>query len=66
MSKPTKEVKVKDADEKAKKLNKADCQKGIMDEAMKLYRGETHSIQQMMAYARQLVKLDGPQNSKEK
>jgi hypothetical protein len=55
--KQNKEVTVKEANEKAAKKSEADCKAGIMDEALKLYRKETHSVQQMLAYARQLDKM---------
>lgn len=58
MPKATKETKVKEADKKAAQAkSKGDCEKAILAEAMKLESGETHSIQQMMAYCRQLKKL---------
>lgn len=58
MAKPTKETPISKANEKAaEKKNKDACREGILDEAMKLERGEQHSIQQMLAYVRQLKKL---------
>ena len=56
---PNKEVTIKDADVKAQNAKtKEHCLKGIQDEAQRLYKNETHSIQQMMAYCRQLEKLE--------
>ena len=58
--KATKEVSVKEADQKAAAAkSKADCEKGILDEAQKLFKSETHSIQQMMAYCKQMSKVSG-------
>ena len=37
--------------------SKGDCEKAILKEAMKLESGEQHSIQQLLAYARQLKKV---------
>lgn len=56
MSKANKETTVKEADAKAQKLNEQKCKEGIFEEALKLYRKETHSVQQMLAYVRQLDK----------
>ena len=57
--KSNKEVTVKEADEKAQDAKTIEhCMKGIYDEAMKLHKNETHSIQQMMAYYRQLEKIE--------
>lgn len=56
--KPTKEITVKEANEKAKDAKGEDaCKKGVFEEAVKLYRNETHSIQQLLAYVRQLDNL---------
>jgi len=58
MSKPNKEVTVKEADVKAQKAkSKEACKEGLYEECLKLYRKETHSIQQLLAYARQLDQL---------
>lgn len=51
-----KDTTVKDADSKAQKMNEQKCKEGIFEEALKLYRQETHSVQQMLAYVRQLDK----------
>jgi len=57
--KVNKEVTVKEADAKALDAKTVEhCMKGIYDEAMKLHKKETHSIQQMMAYCRQLEKIE--------
>ena len=59
MSKPTKEVTVSEAEKKAAEAkSKQDCVDGILAEARKLESGETHSVQQLMAYVRQLKKSD--------
>ena len=50
------ELSVSDADKKADKKSEKDCIDGIMSEARKLYFKETHSIQQLLAFARQLDK----------
>lgn len=60
MSKANKEVTVKEADQKAQNAKtKEAAAMGIMKEALKLYRKETHSIQQMLAFCRALDKLGG-------
>ena len=57
--KANKETTVKEADVKAQDAKtKEHCLKGIYDEAMKLHKKQTHSIQQMLAYCRQLDKLE--------
>lgn len=57
--KSNKEVTVKEADAKAQNAKTREhCMKGILEEAMKLHNKKTHSIQQMMAYCRQLEKLE--------
>ena len=59
MSKSNKETTVKEADAKAQDAkSKEHCLKGIHEEAMNLLDNKTHSIQQMMAYCRQLRKLE--------
>ena len=37
--------------------SKGDCEKAIIKEAMRLESGEQHSIQQLVAYAKQLKKV---------
>ncbi len=57
--KPTKEVTVKEADAKAQGAKtKQACEEGILAEALKLYNKETHSVQPMFAYCRQLKKIN--------
>lgn len=55
--KVTKEVTAKEAAEKAAKANEHACKEGIFVEAHKLAHGKTHSVQQLIAYARQLEKM---------
>lgn len=58
MTKATKETTVKDADKKAQNVkNRADCEKAIIFEAMRLFNNEEHSVQQLYAYCRQLKKV---------
>lgn len=53
-----KEITKNEAEAKAAKLKAAEeCKQGILDEAEKLTSGEQHSLQQLMAYQRQLNKL---------
>jgi len=55
----TKETTVKDADKKAGDVkSKADLEKLVLAEAMKITDGTEHSVQQMMAYCRQLKKRE--------
>ncbi len=55
--KSNKETTVKAADAKAAAVkNKADLEKLVMEEAHALTDGKTHSVQQLMAYCRQLKK----------
>lgn len=56
MPKENKETPVKVADEKANAAQKGDLQKLVLQEAMKITEGKEHSVQQMMAYCRQLKK----------
>lgn len=58
MEKANKEVTVKEANEKAQKSSEQCCVEGIIKEAVKLYRQQTHSVQQLLAYVRQLDKSD--------
>jgi len=52
-----KETTVKVADKKASEVkSKDDLEKLILAEAMKITKGEQHSVQQMMAYCRRLKK----------
>lgn len=56
MSKSNKETTVKDATKKAAEVKggKSELEKLILAEAMKITEGKQHSVQQMMAYCRQL------------
>ena len=57
MSKVTKETTVKEADKNAADAkNASDAREAIVKEAMKLHDKKEHSIQQMLAYCRQLAK----------
>lgn len=56
MAKANKETTVKAANEKAKAARKEDLAKLVVQEAMKVTSGEQHSVQQMMAYCRQMKK----------
>ena len=52
-----KEKTVKEAEKTATEIkSKADCEKAILAEAMRLTEGKEHSMQQLMAYCRQLKK----------
>lgn len=57
--KANKEVTVKEADQKASEAkSKQACEQGILSEALRLYKKETHSIQQMLAYCRQMDSMN--------
>lgn len=49
-----KETTVKQANETAAKARKEDLKNLIIEEAMRLTSGKQHSVQQLMAYCRQL------------
>jgi hypothetical protein len=54
-----KETTVKEADAKAEKeQGKGDLEKLILQEAIDLESGKQHSIQQMLAYVRQINKIE--------
>lgn len=59
MAKATKETTVKEADKKAEQAKNAnDCKDAIVAEAKKIESGEEHSVQQMLAFVRQLKKYE--------
>lgn len=59
MVKARKEKTVKEADAAAaEKKNAEACKEGILEEALALLSGETHSVQQLLAYARQWQKYE--------
>lgn len=53
-----KDTTVKEAEAKAVAMkHKGDLEKAVMAEAMALTEGKVHSVQQLMAYCRQLKKM---------
>lgn len=53
-----KDTTVKEADVKAASMKqKSELEKAVMAEAMALTEGKQHSVQQLMAYCRQLKKM---------
>lgn len=55
-NKPNKETTVSAAEKKAAEAQKGDLKNLIVEEAMAITAGKTNSVQQMMAYCRQLKK----------